>query len=87
MKNKINAIFGCGVSIKLDLFHAIKRILDKIPRKGVTAELREVRQVMIKDLRLCFRDENDFGQARKKPTPPSDKMEKKLAGLFEKTVS
>ena len=60
VKNKINAIFGCGVSIKLDLFHAIKTILDKIPRKGVTAELREVRQVMIKDLRLCFRDENDL---------------------------
>ena len=64
-----------------------KNILDKIPRKGVTAELREVRQVMIKDLRMCFRNENDFGQARKKPTPPSDKMEKKLAGLFEKMVS
>ena len=51
VKNKINAIFGSRVLIKLDLFHAMKRILEKIARKEVTSELREVRQVMIKDLR------------------------------------
>lgn len=87
VKNKINAIFGSRVLIKLDLFHAIKRILEKIPRKGVTSELREVRQVMIKDLRLCFRDEKDLGQTRKKPTPPSDKMEKNLQDFLTKWSS
>ena len=51
VKNKINAIFGSRVLIKLDLFHAMKRMLEKIARKEVTSELREVRQVMIKDLR------------------------------------
>ena len=51
VKNQINAIFGSRVLIKLDLFHAMKRILEKIARKEVTSELREVRQVMIKDLR------------------------------------
>lgn len=86
VKNKINAIFGSRVLIKLDLFRAIKRILEKIPRKEKTSELREVSQVMIKDLRLCFRDEKDIGLTRKKPTPPSDKMEKKFAGLFEEMV-
>ena len=50
VKNEINAIFGSRVLIKLDLFHAIKRTLEKIPRKGVASKLREVRQVMIKDL-------------------------------------
>lgn len=87
VKNKINAIFGSRVLIKLDLFHAIKRILEKIPRKGVTSELREVRQVMIKDLRLCFRNEKDIGQTRKKPTPPSDKMEKNLQDFLKKWSS
>ena len=87
VKNKINAIFGSRVLIKLDLFHAIKRILEKIPRKGVTSEVREVRQVMIKDLRLCFRDEKDIGQTRKKPTPPSDKMEKNLQDFLKKWSS
>ena len=87
VKNKINAIFGSRVLIKLDLFHAIKRILEKIPRKGVTSKLREVRQVMIKDLRLCFRDKNDIGQTRKQPTPPSDKMEKNLHEFLKKWSS
>ena len=87
VKNKINAIFGSRVLIKLDLFHAIKRILEKIPRKGVTSKLREVRQVMIKDLRLCFCDKNDIGQTRKQPTPPSDKMEKNLHEFLKKWSS
>ena len=87
VKNKINAIFGPTVAIKLDLFHALKRILDQIPRKGVTAELRGVRHLMIKDLRLCFRDDNDFGQSRKRATPPPDKMEKKLQDFLKKMVS
>ena len=52
VKNNINAIFGSTVVIKLDLFHALKRILDQILRKGVTAEMRGVRHVMIKNLRL-----------------------------------
>ena len=87
VKNKINAIFGSRVLIKLDLFHAIKRILEKIPRKEVTSELREVRQLMIKDLRLCFRDEKDIGQTRKKPKPPSDKIEKNLQDFLKKWSS
>ena len=87
VKNKINAIFGSRVLIKLDLFHAIKRILEKIPRKEVTSELREVSQVMIKDLRLCFRDEKDIGLTRKKLTPPSDKMEKNLQDFLKKWSS
>ena len=87
VKTKINAIFGSRVLIKLDLFHAIKRILEKIPRKEVTSELREVSQVMIKDLRLCFRDEKDIGLTRKKLTPPSDKMEKNLQDFLKKWSS
>ena len=73
--------------IKLDLFHAIKRILEKIPRKAGTSKLKEVRQVMIKDLRLCFRDKYDIGQTRKQPTPPSDKMEKSLHEFLKKWSS
>ena len=84
VKNKINAIFGSTVTIKLDLFHALKCILDQIPRKGVTAELRGVRHVMIKNLRLCFRDDNDFGQSRKRATPPPDKTEKNLHDFLKK---
>lgn len=87
VKNKINAIFGSRVLIKLDLLRAIKRILEKIPRKEVTSELREVSQVMITDLRLCFRDEKDIGLTRKKPTPPSDKIEKNLQDFLKKWSS
>jgi len=85
VKNKINAIFGSTVAIKrLDLFHALKRILDQILRKGVTTEMRGVRHVMIKNLRLCFRDDNDFGQSRKRATPLPDKMEKNLQDFLKK---
>ena len=42
---------------------------------------------MIKDLRLCFRDEKDIGQTRKKRTPPSEKMEKKLHDFLKKWSS
>ena len=58
--------------------------MDQIPRKGVTAELRGIRHVMIKNLRLCFRDDNDFGQSRKRTTPPPDKMEKNLQDFLKK---
>ena len=70
--------------MKLDLFHALKCILDQIPRKGVTAELRGVRHVMIKNLRLCFHDDHDFGQSRKRATPLLDKMEKNLQDILKK---
>lgn len=61
--------------------------MEKIPRKEVTSELREVSQVMITDLRLCFRDEKDIGLTRKKPTPPSDKIEKNLQDFLKKWSS
>lgn len=86
VKNKINAIFGSRVLIKLDLFHAIKRILEKIPRKGVTSELREVRQVMIKDLRIVFSRRKRYWTNKEETNTPFRQDGKKFAGLFEEMV-
>lgn len=54
LRNKLNSIFGQNIPIKLDIFYAIKRILEQIPQKGASAMLRTVRKEMIKALKLFF---------------------------------
>ena len=62
-RRKLQEVFGSGLKVKLDIFHAVKRVSDKIPKK------HSLRVPCIEDLRTVFRDPTDKGPTRKKATP------------------
>lgn len=75
VKNKFKNIFGDDVVIKLDIFHAIQRIIVQIPKRQSNAAMQRTRRIMIKELRLCFRKNSDIGHIRKEKTPSPEELE------------
>ena len=70
--SKLLKIFP-DVTIKLDPFHAIQRVIRKIPkRKGCTETIMQLRRKMILSLRQLFRDPKDRGEQRTMDTPSPD---------------
>lgn len=65
---KLEGIFGECINVKLDIFHAVQRIVQKIPKRTGSV-VRNTRRTLLKDLTLCFRQKDDLGSKRKKPTP------------------
>ena len=51
------------MSVKLDLFHAVKRISDKIPKRY------PLRNDCMRELSTVFRDPQDRGESRLMDTP------------------
>lgn len=67
-KLKLCSVFGEDTLVKLDIFHAVQRISKTLNRAHphyMTA---------LRDLRFCFRQENDTGKIRTKETPDRQKM-------------
>ena len=68
-RNLLNEIFP-DTQIKLDIFHALQRIVSKIPkRKGTSMQQRLLRNQLLKSLRLILREPCDSGDKRLKETP------------------
>ena len=68
-RSKLLKIFP-DVTIKLDPFHAIQRVIRKIPKKkGCTETIMQLRRKMILSLRQLFRDPKDRGEQRTMDTP------------------
>lgn len=68
-RNKLGNIFP-SVEIKLDTFHALQRIVKKIPKRGNKESiLKQMRRNMRKDLRLIIRCSEDRGPIRTLDTP------------------
>lgn len=66
---KLQHIFP-SVQVKLDSFHAIQRIVKKIPKRGKKESvLKQMRQNMRNDLRLIIRSPEDRGRVRTMDTP------------------
>jgi len=61
----LQGVFGDSLKVYLDLFHAVKRISDKIPKR------HPLRRECMEDLRMVFRDPTDRGFNRTKETPSS----------------
>lgn len=62
-KCKVAQILGSNVIVKLDLFHAVQRILKAVAKHHPSFyHLKE-------DLKLVFRDFGDVGRVRKSKTP------------------
>ena len=68
-RNKLTSIFP-DIAIKLDTFHAIQRVVSKIPKKkGCSEALKQLRRKMIDSFKLIIRDPADKGNKRTMPTP------------------
>jgi len=60
MEKKLQDVFGQQLEVKLDLFHAVQRIVIKIPKR------HPFRQQCVNELKLVFRDSTDHGIIRTK---------------------
>ena len=74
---KLQSIFP-AIIVKLDIFHAIQRIVKTIPKKKGSKELRGVRRTMIKSLKHFVRKPNDRGADRMLDTASPEEIEQNL---------
>lgn len=78
LRAKITSVFGEGVSVKLDLFHAVQRITNTLHKKHPL-----VHQCM-QDLQLVFRQDGDSGEKRMATTPSPQIILSKLSKFEDK---
>ena len=62
-RRKLQEVFGQDCAIKLDLFHAVQRIVRKIPKR------HPFHGTFCSELTLAFRQSGDYGTSRTKTTP------------------
>ena len=67
-RSKLQSVFGTELRVPLDIFHAVKRIGDKIPKQ------HELRRACMEDLRLVFRHPSDRGTERTMMTPTPGRL-------------
>ena len=67
-----------NVAIRLDLFHAVQRVVRTIPKGTV------VSSAFGKEFGLVFRDDGDLGPSREKATPDPAKLERNLIRFVTK---
>lgn len=60
---KLQSVFGPHLKVSLDIFHAVKRIGEKIPKR------HELRVSCMQELRMVFRQPSDKGIERTMTTP------------------
>lgn len=65
-KRKVMDIFGNNVVVKLDLFHAVQRILKVVAKRHPSFYYFK------EDLKLVLRDCGDIGRVRKSETPDAN---------------
>ena len=78
LREKLTNIMGTNVLVKLDLFHAVQRITRTISKK------HPYFYQCMADLKLVFRQPNDFGSMRKLSTPDSSVMSTNLDSFVRK---
>lgn len=71
-RRKLKGTFGDAVEIKLDLFHAVKRVTTALSKKHVYF------YSAVQDFRLVFRSFGDGGTCRKQNTPPPPVIHKNI---------
>ncbi len=76
-RKKIQSVFGNDVKVLLDLFHAIKRVGEKISKK------HPLRKECMNALRMVFRDPTDLGKERQKPTPTHEVLLQQLESFVQ----
>jgi len=72
-RKKLQKVFGPELDVKLDIFHAVKRVVSK---------KHPLRKVFMDDWRLVFRDPSDLGKDRKLTTPAPNVLEANLDKFY-----
>lgn len=62
-RKKLQSVFGPNLTVLLDLFHAVQRVLEKIPKR------HKLRQMCAGDFQMVFRNPADKGEERTMATP------------------
>lgn len=75
---KLQQVFGFELRVCLDVFHAVKRISDKIPKR------HPLRHECMKDLSVVFRDPSDRGDSRLLETPSPATLASQLEQFLQK---
>ena len=78
LRGKITSIFGTGVLVKLDLFHAVKRITSTLRKK------HSLTRQCIEDLQLVFRQNGDSSKKRMLATPKPEEITTKIEHFLTK---
>ena len=87
-RTKVTKVFP-NIAVKLDPFHAIQRVIKKIPKKkGCTETITQLRRQMILSLKKIFREPADKGEQRTMDTPPPEIILKNIDNFMRqwKTV-
>lgn len=77
-RKKLQQVFGEELKVKLDIFHAVKRISDKIPKR------HHLRRECMSQWSLVFRDRTDQGEKRSKATPSPAVLESNLDEFLQR---
>ena len=72
LRAKLQEVFGPQLKLYLDLFHAVQRIMKKIPKR------HPYHLECLKALQLVFRDPSDQGDTRTKSTPSPSILRQQL---------
>ena len=84
-EKKLQEVFGQNLNVKLDLFHAVQRVIKKVPKRDKRERtMKLIRQRMINDLRMVFRDPADIGSTRMANTPSPAVMLRNLDNFLKK---
>ena len=78
-----------NIAVKLDPFHAIQRVIKKIPKKkGCTETTTQLRRQIILSLKNIFREPADKGEQRRMDTPSPEIILKNIDNFMRqwKTV-
>ena len=78
VRNKLKAIFGDTVQVKLDLFHAVQCVTRTLPKS------HSLFHQCVGELRNVFCQDGDRSEERKCDTPTPDMMETKMADFVKK---
>ena len=71
-RKKLQQVFGPHLLVYLDIFHAVKRVTEKISKRHT------LRSPCIQELKMVFRDRTDVGPERTKPTPNAEVLTNNL---------
>ena len=78
-KKLYKSIFRLDVEVKLDLFHAVQRVVRELPDKKGIECLK-----FSKEFVLIFREDGDLEEKRTMPTPPAPVIEKNLKQFIKR---
>ena len=77
-RNKLKKVFGENLKVYLDIFHAVKRFGEKVPRR------HPLRKECIAEWKMVFRDPSDHGEKRHAKTPPLHILDKNVKSFLER---